>query len=186
MKISKKLLSLLLAGAMLLSMASVFTGCGKDPAGNENPTDPVNGESGSYTVSVKTAGGMPMSGVAAYIYADATLSDLKDYGETDENGTVSFNLPVGTDYAIDLESVPDGYQVAETYAFSGNKAEISLTSALIEGENLSGASLGLGDIMYDFTVTDNAGVTTTLSEVLKEKKMALYIKYFTKIQNVKK
>ena len=179
MKISKKLLSLLLAGAMLLSMASVFTGCGKDPAGNENPTDPVDGESGSYTVSVKTAGGMPMSGVAAYIYADATLSDLKDYGETDENGTVSFNLPVGTDYAIDLESVPDGYQVAETYAFSGNKAEITLTSALIEGENLSGASLGLGDIMYDFTVTDNAGVTTTLSEVLKEKKMALLNFFYT-------
>lgn len=179
MKISKKLLSLLLAGVMLLSVASVFTGCGKDPVGNENPTDPVNGESGSYTVSVKTAGGMPMSGVAAYIYADATLSDLKDYGETDENGTVSFNLPVGTDYAIDLESVPDGYQVAESYAFSGTKAEITLTSALIEGENLSGASLGLGDIMYNFTVTDNAGVTTTLSEVLKEKKMALLNFFYT-------
>ena len=179
MKITKKLLSLLLAVAMLLSVASVISGCGKDSAGNEDPTDPANVEKDSYTVTIKTAGGMPMIGVAAYIYADATLSDLKDYGETDENGTVSFNLPVGTDYAIDLESVPKGYQVAESYSFSGNKADIALTSALIEGENLSGASLGLGDIMYDFSVTDNAGVTTTLSEVLKEKKMALLNFFYT-------
>lgn len=175
----KKVLSLLLAAALLLSLAAMATGCGKDPAGNENSTDPASGETGSYSVSIKTAGGMPMAGVAAYVYADATLSDLKDYGETDEDGVVSFNLPVGTDYAIDLESVPKGYQVEESYSFDGNKAEITLTSALIADESLSGASLGLGDIMYDFTVTDNAGVSTTLSEVLKEKKMVLLNFFYT-------
>ena len=175
----KKVLSLILAAAMLLSVAAMVVGCGEEPVATEKPTDPVSTETGSYSVTIKTAGGMPMAEIAAYVYADATLSDLKDYGETDENGTLSFNLPTGVDYAIDLEGVPAGYQVEESYAFNGTKAEITLTSALIEGESLSGASLGLGDIMYDFTVTDNSGVSTTLSEVLKEKKMVLLNFFYT-------
>ena len=179
MKRVKKVLSLILAAAMLFSVAAMITGCGEEPEVTEKPTDPVSGETGSYSVTIKTAGGMPMAEIAVYVYSDATLSDLKDYGETDEDGTVSFNLPTGVDYAIDLESVPKGYKVEDSYAFSGSKAEITLTSALIEGESLSGASLGLGDIMYDFSVTDNSGVSTTLSEVLKEKKMVLLNFFYT-------
>ena len=174
----KKMMSLVLVAVLMLSVVSLFAGC-KDPVASQDPTDPTSGETGGYTVTVKTAGGMPMVGIAAYVYADDTLSDLKDYGETDENGSVSFNLPTGVDYAIDLEGVPNGYQVEESYAFSGSKAEITLTSALIADESLSGASLGLGDIMYDFTVTDNAGVSTTLSDVLKEKKMVLLNFFYT-------
>lgn len=174
----KKMMSLVLVAVLMLSVVSLFAGC-KDPVASQDPTDPTSGETGGYTVTVKTAGGMPMVGIAAYVYADDTLSDLKDYGETDENGSVSFNLPTGVDYAIDLEGVPNGYQVEESYAFSGSKAEITLMSALIADESLSGASLGLGDIMYDFTVTDNAGVSTTLSDVLKEKKMVLLNFFYT-------
>ena len=174
----KKVMSLVLVTVLMLSLASLFAGC-KDPVTSQDPTDPTNGETGGYSVTVMTAGGMPMEGVAAYVYADSSLSDLKDYGETNESGTVSFNLPAGADYAIDLEGVPDGYQVEEFYAFNGSKADITLTSALIEGESLSGATLGLGDIMYDFTVTDNSGISTTLSEVLKEKKMVLLNFFYT-------
>lgn len=179
----KKLLSLVLAVAMILSFAAMITGCknAEEKPNDETTTVPTTqtGEGGIYTVSVKTAGGMPMNGVAVYIYADNTLADLKDYGETDENGSVSFNLPISGDYAIDLEGAPKGYEIAESYAFSGSAAEIVLTSTLVKGENLSGASLGLGDIMYDFSVTDNSGVTTTLSEVLKEKKVALINFFYT-------
>lgn len=176
---TKRLLSLILAAAMVFSLAAMVTGCKKDPATSGDSTAPSVGETDGYSVTIKTAGGMPMTGIAAYVYADDTLEDLKDYKETDENGTASFNLPAGGDYAIKLEGVPKGYAVENFYAFSGSKAEITLTSALVEGENLSGASLGLGDIMYDFTVTDNAGNSTTLSEVLKEKKMALLNFFYT-------
>ena len=177
----KKLLSLVLAAAMVLSLAAMITGCKANTDGTQDTTTlpTQNGETSVYTVSVKTAGGMPMAGSAAYVYADNTLSDLKDYGETDESGSISFNLPVGSDYAIDLESVPKGYDVAESYSFNNTKSDIVLTSSLIEGESLSGVSLGLGDIMYDFSVTDNSGVTTTLSEVLKDKKMALLNFFYT-------
>ena len=178
----KKLLSLLLVAALIVSFGAMVSGCDKNSGGNTDATGEAGGETGTagkYTVTIKTAGGMPMVGVAAYVYADSTLVDLKNYGETDENGSVTLDLPQSSDYAIDLEGVPAGYKVEESYSFKGSKAEIVLTSSVIEGESLSGASLGLGDIMYDFSVTDNSGVTTTLSEVLKEKKMVLINFFYT-------
>ena len=178
----KKLLSLLLVAALIVSLGAMVSGCDKNPGGNTDATGEAGSETGAagkYTVTIKTAGGMPMVGIAAYVYADSTLADLKNYGETDENGSVTLDLPQSGDYAIDLEGVPAGYQVEESYSFKGSKAEIVLTSSVIEGESLSGASLGLGDIMYDFSITDNSGVTTTLSEVLKEKKMALINFFYT-------
>lgn len=176
---TKRLLSLILAVVMVFSLAAMVTGCKKDPGTADDATNPTVGETQNYSVTVQTAGGMPMAGVAAYVYADDTLKDLKDYKETDESGVATFNLPGSEAYAIKLESVPKGYAAEASYAFKGSKTEIVLTSSLIEGENLSGASLGLGDIMYDFSVTDNAGVTTTLSEVLKEKKMVLLNFFYT-------
>ena len=122
MNIFRKVLSIALVAAMLFSMASLFTGCGKDPAGTDNPTDPASGDTVAYSVTIKTAGGMPMAGIAAYVYADSTLADLKNYGETNENGTVSFTLPGGADYAIDLEGVPKGYEVENFYTFNGTNA----------------------------------------------------------------
>jgi peroxiredoxin len=182
MKIFKKLLSLLLALAMVLSLAAMITGCKKgngtdDPAGQT--TGPVeNGAKGTYHVSVKTNGGMPLKGIAVYIYGDAEKTDLKEFGETDEEGKVSFDLPK-TEYFIDLEGVAKGYDVKDSYSFSGNAAEIVLTSSLVTGESLSGASLGLGDVMYDFSVATPEGETVTLSEVLAENKMVLLNFFFT-------
>ena len=182
MKTFKKLLSLLLALAMVLSLAAMITGCKKDN-GNDDPAGQTtgsanNGETGTYHVSVKTNGGMPLKGVAVYIYGDAEKTDLKEFGETDEEGKVSFDLPKA-EYVIDLEGVAAGYDVKDSYAFSGNAAEIVLTSSLVTGESLSGASLGLGDVMYDFTVATPDGQNVTLSEVLAENKVVLLNFFFT-------
>ena len=71
----KRLLALVLAIAMILSMAAAMSGCSK----NEDTTESTAGGDGSeatYTVSVKTKGGMALSGIAVYIYADSSLTDL--------------------------------------------------------------------------------------------------------------
>ena len=172
MKITKRLLSMLLALAMMLSMAA----CGaKAPAEEEA----VSGETGTYSVTVKTAGGMIMEGVDVYVYADNTLADLKQYGETNAEGVATFSMEKSSDYAIVVSGAPKGYAVEESYAFNGNTANITLTSSLIQGESLSGAVLGLGDIMYDFDIMTPSGEKVVLSELLAEKEMVMLNFWFS-------
>ncbi len=180
MKTCKRMLSGLLALAMLLSMAAVMTGCGGNgTAAQETTAAAQSGEMGNYTVTIETKGGMAMSELDVYVYADDTLSDLKQYGQTDENGTVSFQMEKNDSYAIQISGAPKGYQVASSYSFTGNTANVVLESQLITGESLSGASLGLGDVMYDFNVTTPDGEIITLSEMLSQKKMVLLNFWYT-------
>ena len=181
MKKNVRILSLLLALVMLLTLT---TACGKDDGKKTSDKagvsgDTVNGEATDYTVSLKTAGGMPMSGIDVYIYADSSLGDMKSFGQTDEKGMASFNLPESSQYAIVLSGVPKGYDVKESYAFDGDTAIITLKSALITDEDLSSATLKLGDVMYDFTVTTPDGEKITLSKMLEEKKMVLINFWYT-------
>lgn len=171
----KRLLSAVLAAVMVFAMA----GCN---GGSTETTDASEGAEGAqtgYTVTVESAGGMALSGVDVYIYADDTLADMKQYGQTNENGQASFQMPENGDYAIALSNVPKGYAVDASYAFNGTSAQITLTSSLISGESLSGASLGVGDVMYDFSVTTPAGETVTLSEMLEQKDMVLINFWYT-------
>ena len=181
MKKRMRILSFLLALAMLLTMAAA---CGKDGGPGTSDKAGISGDTGSgvatdYTVSLKTAGGMAMTGIDVYVYADSSLGDMKTFGQTNDKGTVSFNLPESSLYAIVLSGVPKGYDVKDYYTFDGDTAIITLTSALITTEDLSSATLKLGDVMYDFTVTTPDGEKITLSEMLKEKKMVLINFWYT-------
>lgn len=172
----KKMLSLILAFVLLISM----TACGgSGNAETEAAGDVASGAEVTYTVSVETMGGMIMDGVDVYIYADSTLTDLKQYGETDENGVATFTMAESADYAIVLSGMPKGYLLEDSYKFSGNKATLRIGSELIAGENLSGATLGLGDVMYDFSVLLPSGESVTLSKLLEEKEMVLLNFFFT-------
>lgn len=181
MKKSIRILSLLLAVAMLFTLA---TACKKDGGKKQSDKADVSGDTGSgaatdYTVSLKTAGGMAMSGIDVYVYADSSLGDMKNFSQTDTNGMATFSLPESSKYAIVLSGVPKGYDVKDSYSFDGDTAIITLKSSLITDEDLSSATLKLGDVMYDFTVTTPDGVKVTLSEMLKEKKMALINFWYT-------
>lgn len=169
----RRIACLFLAVVMLCSMAA----CGGETA---QPTEvAVSSETAIYTVTVETAGGMVMSGLDVYVYADNTLADLKKFGQTDENGQISFELPKSDSYAVTLSGVAKGYDVADSYAFNDDSARITLTSALIKDESLSGATLGLGDVMYDFNVLTPDGETVSLSQMLSEKKMVLLNFWYT-------
>lgn len=172
MKRMKRMILLILVLAMMVSM---IAGC-KD---NDASDGTGSGDAGGYTVNLKTQGGMAMSGIDVYIYADDSLTDMKEFGQTDENGSISFDIPKSSSYAIELSGVPKGYDVQKSYSFTGNTADITLTSSLITDEDLSTATLGLGDVMYDFTVTTPDGAKITLSEMLKEKKMVLVNFWYT-------
>lgn len=173
----KRVLSLLLAVMLAVSMAA----CGEDGADATTGTAaPNTAETVTYTVHVKTNSGIELADVGVYIYADSTMADMKQYGKTDDKGSVSFQLPVSSDYAIKLEGVSDGYKVDAHYTFSGNTANITLKSeGLVTSKSLSEVQLGLGDVMCDFEVTTPAGETIKLSEVLKEKKLVVLNFWYT-------
>lgn len=134
---------------------------------DDAPQDAVQTD---YSISVHTQGGMPLAGIEVYIYRGDTL---EGFGQTDEEGRFSQTLPDAQDYTIRLESVPKGYAVQDAYAFDGADANIMLTSSLITDESLSGASLGVGDVMHDFTIPTADGGSFTLSEALAEKDVVL-------------
>ena len=171
----KKILAVILAVATVLCMCAALTGCKKENGSEETGS----GVAGSYSVSVKSAGGLPLEGVAVSVYADDTLADLKGYDETDENGEVTIELDGADNYAIALSSVPKGYATEKSYHFDGTAADIELTSSVVTGENLGDTTLALGDVMYDFTVTTPDGTKVTLSEMLEEKKMVLLNFWYT-------
>lgn len=186
----KKLMSLLLVAAVLLSVMAGCKGGSDDPASDPqgdniggNSSQSPNGENATYSVSVVTAGGMKMSGINVYVYANSDKTDLVTYGQTDKDGLVSLSMPKSDKYAIELQGIPTGYNVEPYYSFNGSAAVISLKSALITDKTLSDLSssekLGLGDVMYDFSVKTAAGDTIKLSEVLAENKMVLLNFWFS-------
>ena len=131
-----------------------------------------------YTVKVVTAGGMPLEGVMVYVHDGDEYSICAIPVETDEKGIATFELKTFDGYSIMLEEVPAGYEVKEgltkddRYLITSDETVITLTSAPIKTGGFA-SSYELGDVMYDFTLTDVDGNSYTLSEVLKSKDMVM-------------
>ena len=168
----KKILAFICA---LSLMAGLVSGCddGKDPTGDStgNTTGPdvVVGQSTVYTVNVKSAGGLPLSGVTILVYADSALTDLKGYGQTDAEGKATITMAGADTYYAVLTNLPEGYPAEASYAMTTSVTDISLTSQVIADSNHGGVKYTLGSVMHDFTITASDGSTYTLSELLKEK-----------------
>lgn len=170
----KKILSLICVLALVLSMAAGCNNDTKDPTDPTDPSQPTSGNSGTqnktnYTISLKSAGGVALSGVTVLAYGDEALQDLQGYGQTDSSGQAVLSLAGGKTYYMTLTNVPDGYVTETYYVHKGGKLDLTLSSQVIADSNLAGVSYKLGDVMRDFTVTAADGNSYTLSEMLKEK-----------------
>ena len=174
----KKILLIVLSCVLVLAIAGGIVAA-VVLGGGESLGSETTGENTTYSVSVKTAGGMALSEIDVYIYDSKKKDNMKDMGKTDENGKVTFNLPKSSKYAIELSGLAKGYEVEESYKFDGESAEIVLTSSIIKGEDISTATLGLGDVMYDFTVMAADGKEITLSDVLKKKDLVVLNFWYT-------
>ena len=175
MKNMKKIVILLTVLALAFSLTAGLAGCKGDEGGNGAGDGPAV----DHKVSVRTAGGMAMEGVAVSVYTDEALANLQAYSQTGADGVATLSLPEGGTYYIALSGVPKGYALEKYYSFSGTTASITLTSSLVMGENLGETTLGLGDVMYDFTVTTPDGTEISLSKMLEEKEMVLINFWYT-------
>lgn len=122
----------------------------------------------AHTVCVMSEGGLPLSKVGVFVYADESQSDILWAGETDESGTVEFDAVSGR-HTVVLKDVPLGYETKASYTTTGQNTLLRLPTELLDGSKLANYRLGLGDVMCDFTVTVK-GVTYTLSELLSKRK----------------
>ncbi len=171
------MIALLLAVVFCMS-ALVSCDNGGDESSNTSGSE-ASGEKATYTVSVKSNGGVPLSGLDIYIYKGAELKDMKEFSKTNENGEITFSLPKSDDYFIVVSGAPKGYKVEKSYGFVGTSSAIVLTSSLVTGEDISTAQLGIGDVMYDFTVMNSEGQEVKLSEVFKTKKLVVLNFWYT-------
>ena len=188
MKNLRKPLALLLA---LLMLVSVLAACQPTPNGSEttddttsattpSETQPDNGDTKlDFSVTVKSAGGLPLSGVNVYVYTDSTLDDLVNYGTTDAAGQAKISMKSAQGYVAVLSGLPEGYMTEASYPLTGLATEISVTSSVIDSTDHSGKSYQLGDVMRDFSVVDTDGNTQKLSELLKTKDMVLINFWYT-------
>ena len=188
MKKLRKSLALILAVLMLLAS---FAACNPSTQPDETtgettqPNTPDETKPGSseakaeYSITVKSAGGLALSGVNVYIYTDDTLEDLVNYTTTDAAGVAKITLKKNDKYVAVLSGMPEGYKTEACYPLSGTATEITLTSSVIDSTDHSGKSYQLGDVMRDFSVVDSDGNTQKLSELLKTKKMVLINFWYT-------
>lgn len=187
-KSTKRFLSLISVILVLSTMLSTLAACNKNTEGGEDttveettgstntPDTPSDSTTIDYTVEVVSAGGLMMKGVKFDVFAG---NEIKGYGEIGEDGKATVKLPAGGNYQIVLSNVPEGYDVKDSYTFTGISAKIILTSAVIDDEDLSGVQYKLGDVMHDFTVKTTDGTDFTLSEALEDKKCVLINFFYT-------
>ncbi|MBR2929725.1 MAG: redoxin domain-containing protein [Clostridia bacterium] len=181
MKKTNRAIALLLALIMMLSvvtgMLASCWGDTPDDGGDDDGDDPA--QKTTYTVSVKSIGGMAMPNVVVTVYEDATLENLEGYATTDANGLATLQLKQHNGYAIKLSGIPEGYTVADSYTFTGTSAVITLASGVIDNESLAGVTYRLGSVMRDFTVTTMDGRQVKLSELLKTQDLVMLNFWYT-------
>lgn len=169
----KNLLKRILALVLICALVLPFAACGKDSQ-TQDPTDgPGNADpqaaKQTYTVKVVSAGSLPLSGVGVYIYEDETMAELVWFDQTGDDGTMTFTDLVRSTYVAVLSDVPAGCKAQNMYPLTGETTVITLEQAQMD-EVTEPVTYKPGDLVMDFTVTDSAGNSYTLSELLKQKK----------------
>lgn len=155
-------------GILLGLVATVALACGIFTACTDGDGDNV------YVINVKSLGGMSLSGVSVTAMdGDKQIASLT----TDEKGAASFEADPG-EYTLTVSNLPKGYFLPEGAGHKTDKnytpVTIYLESSIIKEAPPANYQYNLGDVMYDFTLTDPDGETTyTLSELLEGKKMVL-------------
>lgn len=154
-------------GVIALCLSALFTtvGCdkGKDDQTVETPIGNVD-----YAIAVKRVDGNRVAGVTLSIYDG---EELVNTVTTDTLGNATFNLP-GKKYKVVLSDYPKGIVPKASYTLpaKGGEVVIDVSTKVIEEENPKERLYKLGDVMYDFTLTDTNGNTINLVDSLKKYK----------------
>lgn len=159
----KRIVFTALTLATLLLMLFALSSCN----GEQNP--PPKSEF-LYQVSIKSDAGKALKGITVEFHDEN--GEFLDYKITNSSGVAVSSTLTKEAKTVVLYDVPKGYKFDEIYTLGGENTEILLQTQVIN-ESHEGVEYQLGDIMHDFTVTDQNGNEITLSELLEEKQMVM-------------
>lgn len=132
-----------------------------------------------FSVTVKADNGTVFEGIGVYVYEDAAKDELVWFAKTDVNGAISFAGVSGAEYTVALEGVSEGYVVEDSYSITAESTDIVLVTEMATDADMNETKLSLGDIIFDFSVTDPEGKEHKLSELLKEKEIVVLNFWYT-------
>ena len=154
-----------LAIALLLNTCIFnFSGCGASKSKSELL---------EYTVELKSGGGMLLSDIEVFVYADDTNSDLVWRAITDKEGKTSFKTSHSEGCVLVISDIASGYDVQQNYPIDPGHNEIIIETVIRKNQSLSDSEFKLGDIICDFTVTAANGNEYNVSDLIKEKKAVI-------------
>lgn len=157
--------SLLLSFAYLAAVA-----CG----GGEQPGDGQSGEKVTYSLSVKTEAGKPVSRAIVRVYLNG---EYKTMDISNSSGEISFSLaPAEYTLVVDETSLAPGYTPLQSYTTTaaGGNIDVIIDIGVIDGVPPADEIYAVGDLIYDFTLREvESNQSVTLSEVLAQKDMVL-------------
>ena len=144
---------------------------GTNPADYEDPSN-------IYIVHTTSLGGLAVNGVKITVSKDGiTIVEGRS-----ANGAIKFGLPEG-EYDLSYSDLPKGYEIdSEATLFSlGEEHEVTtaFASAVIPSAVPAGHFYDLGEVMYDFSITDSAGDTYVLSNILEKKRLVVLNFWYT-------
>lgn len=154
--------------ACVLLLVTMVAGCGK-----EKDAVLLTG----CTIKVQTEGGVKLANVGVSIYTDKDKTELVDFARTDESGVAMMNVAIPADSCVFLTDLPDGYEFNGYVTIDAkDKNPVITLSAGLKNEM---TPFQLGDVMFDFTVTDQNGTEHTLSKLLENKKAVAINLWYT-------
>ena len=162
------IVTMLLVTALL--MAVLLPGCTDTSSTTPTPSGDLTG----CTIEVKSVGGKALEGVGMYIYKDAAMTEMVDYVRTNAQGIAATSNPVPVGSIAVLDKIPAGYVAEESYTITTAQTKITLETKLLEQMG----PITLGEVMFDFSVTDINGDTHTLSQLLETKKAVVINLWF--------
>lgn len=131
-----------------------------------------------YTIHTVSLGGMPIDGVKITVSHNGV--DLIEGRSA--NGGVVFNIAEG-EYDLRYDDLPNGYYVDKEATLMHLSKEHEVTtafgSAVIKTSAPNSLMYRLGDVMYDFRVTNAKGETVVLSEILETKRLVMLNFWYT-------
>ncbi len=161
---------------LILTVVALLTVLDLVGCNNGQGTGEPSGPPYPYIIEIKTDTGKSLSGVTAELF-DAN-GEFLAYSSSNEYGFIVFTGLEIEAKTVVISDVPKGYKYEQSYTLDGAETEILLETQLIE-ESHDGVDYQLGDIMHNFTVTDQNGNTIALSQLLEDKEMVMLNFWYT-------